>query len=108
MLGFLSRQGRLIHYTTTVTVTTEVVIKAFDRLVEQKSPEAFAIVVLDNASIHHPALFQRKRLEWRAQRIHVVFLRTYFARTQSDRDVVAEDQVRMAATERLPELPVTL
>lgn len=63
MSGFLSRQGRLIHYTTTATVTTEVVIKAFDRLVEQKSSEAFAIVVLDNARIHRSALFQRKRLE---------------------------------------------
>jgi hypothetical protein len=32
-------------------------------LVEQKSSEAFAIVVLDNARIHRSALFQRKRLE---------------------------------------------
>jgi hypothetical protein len=63
VLGVLSRQGRLIHYTTTATVITEVVIKAFDRLVEQKSSEAFAIVVLDNARIHRSALFHRKRLE---------------------------------------------
>lgn len=74
VLGFLSRQGKLIHYTTTATVTTEVVVEAFERLIEQKSPEAFAVVVLDNASIHRSALFQRKRLEWRAQRVHVVFL----------------------------------
>ena len=49
VLGFLSRQGKLVYHTTTDTVTTAVVIEAFDRLLEQKSPQAFAIVVLDNA-----------------------------------------------------------
>ncbi|QQE89514.1 transposase [Azotobacter chroococcum] len=77
VLGFLSRQGKLIHHTATATVTTEVVIEAFGRLIGQKSLEAFAVVVLDNASVHRSALFQRKRLEWRAQRIHVVFLPMY-------------------------------
>lgn len=77
VLGFLSRQGKLIYHTTTATVTTEVVIEAFDRLIDQKPPEAFAIVVLDNASIHRSATFQRKRLEWMAQRIYVIFLPTY-------------------------------
>lgn len=77
VLGFLSRRGKLIHHTTTATVTTEVVIEAFERLIEQKSPDAFAVVVLDNASMHRSALFQRKRLEWRAQRVHVVFLPPY-------------------------------
>ncbi len=76
-LGFLSRQGKLIYHTTTDTVTTQVVIEAFDRLLEQKSPQAFAIVVLDNASIHRSALFQRKELEWRAQRLYVIFLPAY-------------------------------
>ncbi|WP_460428700.1 IS630 family transposase, partial [Azotobacter armeniacus] len=75
--GLLSRQGKLIHHTTTATATTEVVIEAFDRLIEQKSPDAFAIVVLDNASPHRSALFQRKRVEWRAQRVHVIFLPPY-------------------------------
>ncbi|MFC0711125.1 IS630 family transposase [Azorhizophilus paspali] len=77
VLGFLSRQGKLIYHKTTDIVTTEVVIEAFDRLLEQKSPEAFAIVVLDNASIHCSALFLRKELEWRAQRLYVIFLPTY-------------------------------
>lgn len=77
MLGFLSRQGKLVYHTTTDTVTTPVVIEAFDRLLEQKSPQAFAIVVLDNASIHRSALFKSKELEWRAQRLYVIFLPPY-------------------------------
>ncbi|MOA58863.1 hypothetical protein D3C78_1833470 [compost metagenome] len=44
---------------------------------KEKSPEAFAIVVLDNASIHRSALFRSKELEWREQRLYVVFLPTY-------------------------------
>lgn len=77
VLGFLSRQGKLIYHTTTETVTTQVVIEAFDILLEQKSPEAFAIVVLDNASMHRSASFQRKELEWRGQRLYVIFLPAY-------------------------------
>lgn len=77
VLGFLSRQGKLVYHTTTDTVTTSVVIEAFDRLLEQKSPQSFAIVVLDNASIHRSALFKSKALEWRAQRLHVIFLPPY-------------------------------
>lgn len=77
VLGFLSRQGRLVYHTTPHAVTTETVLEAFDLLLEEKSPEAFAIVVLDNASIHRSALFRRKALEWRAQRLYVVFLPSY-------------------------------
>ncbi|MHB0775597.1 transposase [Halomonas sp. WWR20] len=77
VLGFLSRQGKLIYHTTMATITTDVVIGAFDRLVAQKPPDVFAIVVLDNASVHRSARFQRKRLDWLNQRVHVVYLSTY-------------------------------
>ena len=66
-----------MYHTTTETVTTPVVIEAFDLLLEQKSPEAFTIVVLDNASMHRSASFQRKELEWSAQRLYVIFLPPY-------------------------------
>lgn len=77
VLGFLSRQGKLIYHSTIATITTEAVIDAFDRLVAQKPPDAFAIVVLDNVSVHRSAHFQRKRLDWLNQRVHVVYLSPY-------------------------------
>ena len=77
VLGFLSRRGKLVYHTTTETVTTATVLEAFDGLLRAKSSESFAIVVLDNASIHRSALFRRKVLEWRAQRLYVIFLPTY-------------------------------
>ncbi|CDG51709.1 transposase [Halomonas sp. A3H3] len=77
VLGFLSRQGKLIYHSTIATITTEAVIDAFDRLVAQKPPDAFAIVVLDNVSVHRSAHFQRKRLGWLNQRVHVVYLSPY-------------------------------
>ena len=52
VLGFLSRAGKLVYHTTTETVTTETVIEAFDQFVIQKDPDTFAVVVLDNASMH--------------------------------------------------------
>jgi transposase len=75
--GFLSRQGKLVYQTTSESVTTETVIAAFDHFIAQKAPDAFAVVMLDNASMHRSAAFQRKRLEWLDQRVHVVHLSTY-------------------------------
>lgn len=77
VLGFLSRQGKLVYQSTTESVTTETVIAAFDHFIAQKAPHAFAIVVLDNASMHRSESFQRKRLEWLDQRVHVVHLSAY-------------------------------
>ncbi|WP_406565596.1 IS630 family transposase [Halomonas jincaotanensis] len=77
VLGFPSRQGKLVYHATTETVTTSVVVDAFDQFMEHKSPDTFAIVVVDNASVHRSALFQRKRLEWLNQRVHVVYLSPY-------------------------------
>ncbi len=58
-------------------MATETVIAACDHFIAQKAPDTFVIVVLDNASIHRPESFQRKRLEWLDQRVHVVYLSTY-------------------------------
>jgi hypothetical protein len=59
VLGFLSRAGKLAYHTTTETVTTETVIEAFDQFVIQKDPDTFAVVVLDNASMHRFKAFRR-------------------------------------------------
>jgi len=77
VLGFLSRQGKLVHHTTTEPVTTETVIAAFDQFVSQKDPDAFAVVVLDNASMHRSKAFRRKILEWMSHRVHLVYLSAY-------------------------------
>lgn len=77
MLGFLSRTGKLVYHTTTESVTTETVIEAFDRFVAQKDPEAFAVVVLDNASMHRSKAFKRKILEWMSHRVHLIYLSAY-------------------------------
>ncbi len=77
VLGFLSRKGKLVYHTTIETVTTDTVIKAFDQFVAQKDPDAFAVVVLDNASMHRSKAFKRKILEWMSYRVHLVYLSAY-------------------------------
>ena len=77
VLGFLSRAGKLVYHTTTETVTTETVIEAFDQFVIQKDPDTFAVVVLDNASMHRSKAFRRKRVEWMSQRVHLIYLSAY-------------------------------
>lgn len=77
VLGFLSRAGKLVYHTTTDTVTTETVIEAFDLFVAQKDPDTFAVVVLDNASMHRSRAFQRKIVDWMSQRVHLIYLSAY-------------------------------
>nr|AFW03529.1 putative transposase [Halomonas sp. ZM3] len=77
VLGFLSRAGKLIYHTTTGSVTTETVIEAFDQFVAQKKTDTFAVVVLDNASMHRSQAFRRKIVEWMSHRVHLVYLSAY-------------------------------
>ena len=37
----------------------------------------FAVVVLDNASMHRSKAFRRKRVEWMSQRAHLIYLSAY-------------------------------
>lgn len=77
VLGFLSRAGKLVYHTSTEPVTTETVIEAFDQFVAQKDPDTFAVVVLDNASMHRSKAFRRKIVEWMSHRVHLVYLSAY-------------------------------
>lgn len=77
VLGFLSRAEKLVYHTTTGTVTTETVIEAFKQFAAQKDPDAFAIVVLDNASMHRFKAFKRKVVDWMLQRVHLINLSAY-------------------------------
>lgn len=77
VLGFLSRAGKLVFHTTTGSVTTETVIEAFDLFVAQKDPDAFVVVVLDNASMHRSRAFKRKIVEWMSHRVYLVYLSAY-------------------------------
>ena len=77
VLGFLSRKEKLVYHTTTETVTTETVIEAFDQFAAQKAPDTFAVVVLDNASMHRSKAFKRKMPEWMSHRVYLVYLSAY-------------------------------
>jgi|TARA_R110000796_G_C14473958_1_gene425885 transposase len=77
VLGFLTRKDEFFHHMTTESVTTETVIEAFDQFAAHKDPNAFAVVILDNAKMHRSKAFQRKRIDWMAHRIHLVYLSPY-------------------------------
>lgn len=103
VLGFLGRAGKLVYHTTIGTVTTDTVIDAFDRFVVQKDPESFAVVVLDNASMHaslQGIQAQDSGLDVTsgASGLPVSLL----TGAESDRDSVASDEIYLAALESLP------
>lgn len=62
---------------TTGSVITEIVIEALDQFVAHKDPDAFAVVILDNARMHRSRACQRKLIDWMAYRIHLVYLPLY-------------------------------
>ncbi|SDN55761.1 DDE superfamily endonuclease [Vreelandella arcis] len=62
---------------TTETVTTETVFEAFNQFAAQKDPDAFAVVVLDNACMHSSKTFKRKIVDWMSQRVHLIYLSAY-------------------------------
>lgn len=63
-----------MHHITTESVTTDIVVAAFDKFVAQKDSDTFAVVVLDNASMHRSKVFKRKILERMAHSVHLVYL----------------------------------
>jgi transposase len=77
VLGFLSRAGKLFYHTTTVSMTSETVIEAFNQFVAQKNTDTFTVVVLDNASMHRSQGFRRKMVEWMSHRVNLVYLSAY-------------------------------
>ncbi len=58
-------------------MTTETVIDAFDQFADQKAPDTLAVMVLDNASMHHSKAFRRKMVEWMSQRVCLTYLSAY-------------------------------
>ncbi len=77
VLGFLSQQGSLFYQATTERVTSDVVIQAFEGFIEQKSPESFVVIFLDNAPMHRSGKFKKMCYEWVNQQVYTIFLSTY-------------------------------
>ena len=77
VLGFMSRQQKLIYHTTEERVDTGKVVEAFDKLAEHKDPDRQAVVILDNAMVHRSKKFRRHKLRWLEQGLSVVYLPTY-------------------------------
>lgn len=76
-LGFLSRKGDFYHHHQEGTVTSNVVIEAFDRFVEHVPKDKPVWVVLDNASIHTAKVVQEKRTLWEKSGIQLKYLPPY-------------------------------
>jgi len=77
VLGFLGLDNQLKAYTTTGTVTSDVVIAIFDDFLEQLPKNSKTIVILDNAPTHTSNLFQDKIEEWEEHGLILYFLPTY-------------------------------
>ena len=82
VLGFMSRGNDTFFHAIEGSVTSEVVIAAFDSFVGQYSTyyektKIPHVVILDNASIHHSKAVEQRANEWMKQGVFLYFLPTY-------------------------------
>jgi len=75
VLGFLSKNNELTPFTFESSVTSEVVAACFDSFADSvKKP---TVVVIDNASIHHSKVFNKKIGEWEEKNLFLLYLPPY-------------------------------
>lgn len=77
VLGFLSRQEGFRYHATDGRITSDTVITAFQQWLGDQPRDKPAIVILDNAAIHHSARFRQHLEQWQARRVFVLFLPPY-------------------------------
>lgn len=77
VLGFLSRRAGFSYHATEGRITTDTVIAAFQQWLGNQPRSTPAVVILDNAAIHHSARFRHHCEQWQAQRVFVLFLPPY-------------------------------
>ena len=79
----------------------ETVIEVFDLFVVQKNLDAFAVVVLNNATMHRSRALKRKDSRLDVATGAPYLLVRLLTRAEPDRDSLATDEVHLAATECL-------
>jgi len=77
VLGFLSRHEGFCYHATDGRITSDTVITAFEQWLGDQPRDKPAIVVMDNAAIHHSARLRQHLEQWQAQRVFVLFLPPY-------------------------------
>ena len=77
VLGFLSRQQKVVYHATEGKVTAETVIEAMEKLLETKVAEREIIVVLDNASVHRSKKVRAKVTDWIDQGLWLLYIPPY-------------------------------
>lgn len=78
IMGFFSRDHRHDLHLLEERVNSRTVIDLIDGFIQRRAhPQRFALIVLDNASIHTSVLFNAQLERWLRQRVIVYWLPTY-------------------------------
>jgi transposase len=82
VLGFINRENKSLFHTVEGSVTSAVVIEAFDAFATQyahqyNETQVPCVVTLDNASIHHSKAVKQRMNDWAQQGVFLHFLPAY-------------------------------
>lgn len=75
VLGFLSRQNDFFPCVFNCSVTSDIVVACFDAFSLRTRKKT--IVILDNASIHHSAIFKNEIKKWEKRGLFLYFIPKY-------------------------------
>ncbi len=75
VLGFMSRQGCLHHFSTREKMTAQFVIDSIEALLPALPGPT--VLVLDNATVHRCKLVRAKQREWKQKGLRLLFLPPY-------------------------------
>ncbi len=75
VLGFMNKKNDLIPFITEQSINSDFVIACVDNFADTLCRRA--VIIMDNASIHHSGDFEDKIEEWKEKGLEVFFLPTY-------------------------------
>lgn len=76
VFGLMSRANELFTYTGEHSINSAFIIESIDDFVKNKVKQP-SVIVLDNAKVHHSAVFKSKIAGWKDQQVDVFYLPTY-------------------------------
>jgi transposase len=77
VFGIMSSDNELYAHKTSKSITSEFVIGCIDQFVQNPNRAPQAVLLIDNAKIHHSDLFKAKIPQWLEEGVRIFYLPTY-------------------------------
>jgi transposase len=77
VFGIMSSDNQLFATKTTQAITSAFIINAIDTFADSPNRAPRSVIIIDNARIHHSAIFKEKCAQWQQLGVEIFYLPTY-------------------------------